>query len=354
MHVAMLELRPDEKSATGVRGRALKEFLERHGHFVEVLFAPAEYAATFQRYRLSPLARISRRLSGRRNLPHLWDYVADAFEPLLRRVRYDAVIGRGQEAGYVLTRDLPGLKILDIANIFFLESYYAASPNLDEVEETFEKEMKLFGSADYILTHHEILTAYFLKEVGGRGNFSQRVVTVRMGCEPASACAQFSPEPRIVYAGSYYYMQDPYLLAQITRLSPFPIECYGPTDPNRPFLPSHLVYKGYCPQLDFLARYQAGLITVSRDSLRQHSPSTKFPYYFAHGLPVLFPEWMKEGHTYPDCALAFDEATFPQQASALAERTRWERMSRAARDLARELSWDKTLRPLSAILSAGG
>lgn len=353
MRLAMLELDPKQKSATGVRGRAVRAFLEREGHAVDILGAPPEYAQKFQARRLSYPSRIARRLRRRPALPHLWNYLADAFEPKLRRGKYDAVIGRGQEAGYVLAREFHGLKILDIANIFFLESYYGANPNLNEIEETFDKEMELFGSVDFILTHHEILTAYFLQEVASRSDFSHRVVTVRMGCEPVAARASYSPQARIVYAGSYYYIQDPYLLARLAILSPLPIDCYGPTDPNRRFLPSRLTYRGYRPTTDFLAEYQLGLITVSRDSLRQYSPSTKFPYYFAHGLPVLFPEWMKEGYTYPDSALPFNEENFANQVRVATERTRWERMSRVAVEVAEGLSWNKTLQPLSALLSAG-
>jgi hypothetical protein len=155
-----------------------------------------------------------------------------------------------------------------------------------------------------------------------------------------------------VYAGSYYYIQDPYLLAQLSRVSPYPIDCYGPEDPNRKFLPAALGYKGYGAGLGFLADYQFGLITVSRDALRQHSPATKFPYYFAHGLPVLFPEWMKEGFEYADCAVPYNEQAFAEVVRSLGEAT-WRRMSEAAKALAARLSWDNVLRPLGDLLKRG-
>jgi hypothetical protein len=177
---------------------------------------------------------------------------------------------------------------------------------------------------------------------------------VRLGCDPAAAVARHADPPRVVYAGSYYYIQDPYLLAQLSGTSPYPIDCFGPEDPNRKFLPATLQYKGYEPGTGFLADYQFGLITVSRDALRQHSPSTKFPYYFAHGLPVLFPEWMKEGYEYPDCAAPYNAETFARTVRLLAAPATWRRMSEAACGLAADLSWNNVLRPLEEMIRCGG
>jgi hypothetical protein len=239
-----------------------------------------------------------------------------------------------------------------MANLLYLESYYAWGANRAEVEEAYEKEVQVWKAVDHIVSPHEVLTRYFVEHLAKVGDFSGKTITARLGCDPAPRVASYAPSPRLVYAGSYYYIQDPYLLAELAKVSPYPIDCYGPEDPNRSFLPARLSYKGYEPGIGFLADYQFGLITVSRDALRQHSPSTKFPYYFAHGLPVLFPEWMKEGYEYPDCAVAYHEGNFVDRIRAVSDERTWRRLSEAAQALARQLTWDSTLEPLSDLLPA--
>jgi hypothetical protein len=102
-----------------------------------------------------------------------------------------------------------------------------------------------------------------------------------------------------------------------------------------------------------LSQYQLGLITVSRDRLREHSPATKFPYYFAYGLPVLFPEWMKEGHEY-DAAIPYAEESFVQTVQEIAcDRRRWTDLSNRARSIAESLTWEKVLLPLDELINNG-
>ncbi|HJT78810.1 MAG TPA: hypothetical protein VJ739_16515 [Gemmataceae bacterium] len=350
MHIAILEHDPAQKSATGVRGRAIKDYLAGQGHRVEFVSPAKGAAARYNRRRFSFGARLRRRLSGRKTLPHLWDYLADELEPQIRRGGFDAVIARGQDLAHVLTRPLDCLKILDMANILYLEAYYAWGANKLEVEETYEKEVRVWQGVDFILSPHQVLTDYFLEHLAKVGDLSAKTRTVRLGCEPPARVARYAEPPRLVYAGSYYYIQDPYLLAQLARVSPYPIDCYGPEDPNRSFLPAALSYRGYEAGTGFLADYQFGLITVSRDALRQHSPSTKFPYYFAHGLPVLFPEWMKEGYEYEGCAVPYNEADFVSVLQSLAGEGVWRRMSKAAQAVASRLSWQQTLQPLGDLL----
>jgi hypothetical protein len=352
MRIAILEHDPDGKSATGVRGRAIRDFLKGRGHDVQFVSPPAGTTRQYARHRISLWSRVRRRLTGSA-LPHLWDYLADRLEPQLRRGNYDAVIARGQDLAHVLTRDVPGLKILDMANILYLESYYSWGANRAEVEDSYDKEVRVWKAVDWIVSPHEILTRYFVDHLGKVGDFSGKTITARLGCDSVGRTARFAIPLRLVYAGSYYYIQDPYLLARLAQLSPYTIDCYGPEDPNRSFLPASLNYKGYEPGTGFLAEYQIGLITVSRDDLRQHSPSTKFPYYFAHGLPVLFPEWMKEGYEYPDCAVPFNEQNFVEVVKSLVDQARWKRLSEAALDRARGLSWDRALRPLESLLNQG-
>jgi hypothetical protein len=350
MRIAILEYHADQKSGTGVRGRAIRDYLVSKGHAVEVVAPNPERFEKFNRARYGLVPRLIRKVTRRATLPHTWDWLADEFESEIRRGGYDAVIARGQDVGYVLTRPLECVKILDMANVLFLEAYYTWGPNLDEVEETYEKEIAVCAAVDHILSPHDLFTEYCRTQFDALGRHAGKMVTVRLGGYPSPRVARYAEQPRMVYAGAYYYIQDPVLLATLTKLSPYPIDCYGPKDPNRSFLPARLGYKGYAPDTGFLADYQLGVITVSRDLLRQYSPSTKFAYYFAAGLPVLFPEWMKEGYEYPDSAIPFAEGTFSDVARRALERDRWEAMHRAALEHGRRLAWDVVLGPLDGLL----
>jgi hypothetical protein len=345
--IAFLKLRPDDPTATGERGRAIVSFLRSIGHVVEVLHPSVEGLRDFDRFRFSLWSRLKRRALGRAHLPHLWDFIADDLEPQIRRGSYDLVIGLGPDASYVLTRNLSARKILDTPNVAFLERYHAIGADLNEVELSYRKEIEIYKAADHILIHHEILTRFVRRHVYD----SDKVATVRMGCTPRVRPAQFSTSPRIVYAGSYGYIQDPFLLALLSGQSPWPIHCYGSRDPNRSFLPARLDFRGYAPTLDVLADYQFGLVTVSADRLRRASPSTKFAYYFAAGLPVFFPEWMEEGHTY-EAAIPYTENGFARTVQdAAGDERKWRELSEKATAIAGELSWEKVLRPLGDIVS---
>jgi hypothetical protein len=346
MKIAQLEMYPGDGAATGERGRAISRWLRDHGHHVDVLAPDPGRLRDFSRFRFSVWSRLKRRALRQRFLPHLWEYVADDLEPRIRRGGYDATIARAYSVAFVLTRGLPGLKIADVANVGFLEHYHSWSPDLAEVDKEWEMEMAVYRACDAILLPHEILAGFFRRYVYD----DAKVLTVRLGADPALATARYAAVPRIVYAGSYDYFQDPFLLGMLAQRSPCPIHFYGPRDPSRQFLQGHLDYRGFAPNASFLAEYQLGLITVSHDRLRQHSPSTKFAYYFAHGLPALFPAWMKEGYGY-EAALPYDESSFAEVvAGALGDESRWRELSRKAKAIAADLTWDRVLSPLAGVL----
>lgn len=348
MNIACLEMSVDNRMATGERSHALVTFLRQRGHAVDVVAPSPARLRDFYRFRFSAWTRLKRRAFQRRFLPHFWDYVADEITPCIRAGSYDVVIGRAQPVAYTLTRcDSNALKIFDVANIGFLERYHGWAPDLSEVEADYSKEIEICKAADHIFVHHPIMVGFFRHHVFD----DPKVTSIRMGCYPAHRFAQYSSSPRLVYAGSYHYIQDPYLLSLLTRQSPYPIDCYGQKDPNFSFLPASLNYCGFRDDTEFLADYQCGVITISQDRLRRHSPSTKFAYYFAHGLPVLFPEWMEEGHTY-EAAVPYSETTFADQARRVCDHERnWSRLSAVARAAAKELTWDRILQPVDDLIA---
>lgn len=347
MKIAILEMNAGDLMATGERGRAIARFLRERGHEVDVMDPSPGRLRDFARFRFSLWSRLKRRAMNRQSLPHLWDYIADEMEGKLRAGRYDAVIARAQPVAYVLTRELACLKVVDVANVGFLELYHSAGQDPSELETYYEKEMEAYHAADYILSPHGLFTDFFRENVYD----TDKIVTARLGCYLSNWAAQYSSNPRIVYAGSYGQIQDPYLLSLLAKRSPYAIDCYGSRDPNYRFLPCRLNYRGCRQTLDFLAYYQFGLITVSRDRLRENSPATKFAYYFAHGLPVLFPEWMKEGHSY-EAAIPYNEHNFVEQVRLSSEsKDRWQRLSSKARSTAEGLTWDRVLAPLDDLLA---
>jgi hypothetical protein len=346
LRIALLELHPQDPTATGERGRAILAFLRAHGCAVDVLSPSPEGLRDFERFRFSLWSRLKRRALSRPHLPHLWDHIADELEPALRRGSYDVILARGPAVGHVFTRGFRQRRILDLANVTYLELYHAAGSDPRDIELVYTKEMQVYEAADAILAPHDILARFIQEHVYRH----PKVATVRLGCPPPSGRARFSAEPRIVYAGSYEYIQDPFLLSLLSARSPFPIHCYGSRDPNRAFLPRRMDFKGYAPDMGFLADYQFGLITVSADRLRRASPATKFPYYLSAGLPVLFPAWMEEGHTYQG-AVPYTEDSFVGTVTAIArDEPAWTRLSGAALQESRDLGWETVLVPLLDLL----
>jgi hypothetical protein len=346
MRIAILESDPQALSATGVRGLAMASFFRGQGHVVELLSLDSAAARRIEQRRFGLVARVARAIA-RRRPAHLWECVADEFERRIRRGRFDVVLGRGPEASYVLTRPLDSLKAFDLANVAFLEDYYVWGPHLSEVEETFWREEEILRAASLVVTPHPYLTEVLLDVFSRVQGLKEKILLAPLGCDLPKRRAKWSPRPRIVYAGSYHYIQDPYLLSRISARTSLPIDCYGSRDPNRSFFPARLNYRGFAKDLDFLADYQLGLISLSRDWLRCRSPATKFPAYFSYGLPVLFPEWMKEGYDYPDCAVPFDEDRFGQRVREATEPRAWAQMSEAARQRAEGMTWGKCLAGLA-------
>jgi hypothetical protein len=350
LKVAVLEAHESMVSATRVRGQAMADFLRARGHHVDIIAPTAAERHAADAERLGLASRLLRKAGLTGQPRHPWIALADQIEPRLRAAAYDVVIARAQDVGAVIVRRPARVCVYDMANIGFLEQYHTWGPDLDAVETTWRLERAMLEAADQILSPHPLLTGYFLSHFPGADIFARKTVTVRLGADPAPRVASYAPNPRIVYAGSYYYIQDPWLLAELSRSSRAPIDCYGFKDPNRVFLPAPLNYKGLSPDTGFLADYQLGLITVSRDRLRQFSPATKFPYYFVNGLPVLFPEWMREGFEYPDCAIPYREESFNDQVAWACEQTRWTSMHEAALERGRSMTWDVVLTPLAGLL----
>src|SRR5205823_6288620 len=114
-----------------------------HDHRVDVIAPTDDDMRSLARSRVGLRARVSRRLSGRKSLPHMWDLVADRIEPRVRCGGYDIIIARSPDVATVLTRDVRGTKIYDMANVSFLEEYYSGCGSIDDVENTYQREIRI-------------------------------------------------------------------------------------------------------------------------------------------------------------------------------------------------------------------
>ncbi len=348
LDIAILELSLEQRSGTALPGLAMERVLRERGHRARRVGPPAGLWERLRAEERRSARSWLRRATGRPPLDAL-DALARHLAAMLRAERLDVVIARGIEVGCVFLHDVPGFKILDWPNIQYVEAYSSSESDLSRVDALFRRERAVLEASDLVISPGQHLTRFTEATVRVDG-LVDKLVTVALGCEPTSHTAHFSAAPRMVYAGSYYPIQDPYLLSRLTALAPFPMDCYGPQQPPDAHLPGRLNYRGFAPDSAFLANYQVGVITLSRDRLREASPATKLAYYFAHGLPVLFPWWMKEGHDFPACAVPYDEATFAARALSLVRPGCWEEMSRSALQVGLNCTWEKTLTPLVSAL----
>jgi hypothetical protein len=336
-----------DKTATGVRSLALFNYLRSLEYDVEIVYPGQNEYSDLVKRRDSLIARVGRKILGeRKESIEYWDWYAGNVGEKINSKENDILLARGQIAGWLFVKNnLKGRKILDLANVEYLEKYYGGESKY-EVYKVYKREMKVYENSDYILCHHDILKQFIKENVFN----SEKLITVRMGSYKTDKKAKFNLPVKIVHAGGgNYYIHNSLLLSRISGTLPGQIDCYGASDQSLPFYPHKINYKGYALNLDFLADYQFGLITVSRDILRQHSPSSKFADYFSCGLPVFFPEWSKEGYTYKGC-IPYNEENFLEVFNKHANKENWEKLHYQVIEQAKELTWEKVLRPLIKII----
>jgi len=136
------------------------------------------------------------------------------------------------------------------------------------------------------------------------------------------------------------------LLGRLSRLYPH-IDVYGgpPPDPSL-----GITYRGYASP-DILSEYQFGLITCTRDPIREEGFSAKHLHYLAHGLPVLVPAWRRHLDLLRG-SVPYTEENFTAVVESLSDETRWAKAADAAYEQGRRLDWNRTLEPLRRLLDS--
>ncbi len=224
--IAIVELSLEQRSGTALPGLAMERVLRDRGHRARRVGPPPGLWERLRAEERSTPRSWLRRATGRPPVDAI-DGLARHLARMLRAERFEVVIARGIEVGRVFCHDVPGLKILDWPNIHYVEAYSSAESDLGRLEAVFERERAVLEATDLVISPGHHLTR-FIEATVPVADLARKLVTVPLGCEPAARRAQPSAPPRIVYAGSYYPIQDPYLLSRLTVLSPFPIDCCGP------------------------------------------------------------------------------------------------------------------------------
>jgi hypothetical protein len=266
----------------------------------------------------------------------------DVIRSLVSLDDYDAVICETPHDAEVLTVETSARTIYDCPTPWADELYYEGRLTPRQHERMRQYESELLERVDVLAFWWETYAEYAVEKYGLTGS---NLITLNFGCRPAARRADFRNPPRIVYLGSLSsrFIDLP-LLARLTKAYPH-IDVYGAPAPDAAL---GLNYRGYAPA-SVLQGYQVGLITSTRDELRQYGFSAKHLEYLAYGLPVLVPAWRRRLDLLRG-SVPYDEETFVDVVASLASEAAWHRASDNAYAQAIELSWDRTLEPLDHLL----
>lgn len=355
--------------ANSVKPLAIEEYLRRQGHDVHLVDTNYLARASGERGSLGWMlpgslrpARLTlyandvasklftrRRGFGRRHLSY---YVLMADHRLRRRIlagqlrldEYDFVICVTPFDAGVLTTATTAGTLYDCPNPWADEVLCEGRLTSRQHRRFRRWETRFLEDMENLSFGWESYARYAQRQYGISGdNFCQ----LNWGCTPVQERVRFADPPKVAYLGSLSsrFIDLP-LLARLNRSYPH-IHVYGgpPPDPRL-----GLDYRGYASP-DVLRDYQFGLITCTRDLLRQEGFSAKHLHYLAYGLPVLVPGWRR--HLDLLCgSVPYTEETFPQVIEDLRDPARWQRASDVAYDQARRLDWNRTLEPLRGLLAA--
>ena len=258
---------------------------------------------------------------------------------------FDMVICEHPRDAGVLTVPTSARTLYDCPTPFADEMYFENSLTERQRDKLRRIEADLFESVDYLSFAWETYAGYAMDHYGISG---RNLMQLNWGCTPAAERAEFSDPPRVICLSSLSsnFINLP-LLSRLTKLYPH-IDVYGGPPPD-PAL--GLNYLGWAPPT-ILRDYQLGLITSSKDPLRQNGFSAKHMHYISYGLPVLVPVWRHHMHLLRG-SVGYDENAFPSVVRELSNEEEWRRVSDEAYAQAQRLTWEQTLRPLDAVLSGG-
>jgi hypothetical protein len=360
-----------DQYANGLKPRAIEQFLRKRGHDVRIvdtyylsrasssknsfaskLPSPRPRKAALYATEVASLLLTRRWRFGR----HLLSYYLLVADHRLRSAilasslpldAFDLVICETPYDAGVLTRRTSASTLYDCPAPWADEVYYDGRLSGGQHAKLRRLELQIFEGVDHLAFHWESYTRYALEHYGISG---RNLLTLNFGCTPSASRARFADPPRVVYLGNLRAsFNDTPLLARLAALYP-QIDVYGgpPPDPGL-----GLNYRGYAPSVDVLRQYQLGLVTCSKDALRQEGFSSKHLHYLTYGLPVLVPAWRRHLDLLRG-SLPYTEQTFRSVIDKMTDQKLWQAASDEAYDQALRLEWSETLRPLEELLANGG
>jgi hypothetical protein len=258
----------------------------------------------------------------------------------LKSGSYDIMICESNLDESLIAYRISKIQILDLPAPFAEELFYGGQLTKHRYDLLKTYEENLYRRADY-LSFHWYMYAEFVRKNKYEGN---NIIDIGYSAPLRERRAQHADEPRIVFLGFLggYWVNLP-LLEELSDL--YPIDVYGGPKPAG----YKVNYRGYAPSIDVLADYQFGLITITKDLLRQSSFSSKQLDYYAFGLPVLTPEWRTDTVLDPG-AIHFSADNFVKLIKEYSDRDRWQEKSDAAISIAKERTWESAFRPLTEIV----
>ena len=268
---------------------------------------------------------------------------------LLKRKDFDALICQScADDLFFLETDFKNrkcLKILDVATPWAAELKFAREFPEWYTNKIQDLERKVYLSSDYVSLMWGRYLGFVKKNVTKKANY----VVVNWGCDKTKIKAKFSKKPRIVILGSLgWYWNNLPLLVHLQKISPLPIDIYGgkPAPPKK----YNLNYFGFAPSTDILAKYQFGLVTVSKDELRRSAFSSRQMTYISYGLPVLMPDWYAEP-LLNRVGISYNEQNFVSQLMKYSDKKLWNLKHKNCLEFADKFYWQKTLTPLDKIFN---
>jgi hypothetical protein len=348
--------------ANSVKPVELERFLSRHGHRVQLVntyhlsrakgvsWLPSLRPRHCALYMVELGAVVNRRWGwGRRHLSY-YLVVADArlHAAILARSlpldEADLVICETPHDAAVLVRSLAARTLYDCPTPWADELFDEGRVTSVQRERLRKLEIEVFEKVDHLAFHWQTYADYVVRHYGITGS---NLLTLNFGCTPSQTRARFASRPRIVYLGSLgsRFIDLPLLSRLAAQYCD--IDIYGGPPPD-PAL--GLNYLGYA-EPEVLLKYQAGLITCTRDELRREGFSAKHLQYLAHGLPVLVPEWRRHLDLLRG-SVPYNEGNFRSVVTSLSDETNWHRLSDEAYAEGERRSWDRSLAPLEHLVAA--
>ncbi|MFX0137826.1 MAG: hypothetical protein ACFFDN_29565 [Candidatus Hodarchaeota archaeon] len=321
------------------RMKAYKYYLQSKNHYVDIIQIPfSSYVSKIWFFYQRVYAQISDKE------PVIMKKIANKVEKIIRKKKYDAIIGVDTRMSYFLTKDFSCLKLFSCESLEADQLlFHNKNIDLKRVQRLREMELEIMMKSDYVIFPWETTENYVRKNIWNGDNF----ITIKYGCYPKNKTASYFFPPSIISLGTLYgSWTNKELLSYLTRVSHYPIHVYGKFKPQRKY---HLNYKGFASSLDIYYKYQFGLNTISKDPFRKNHFSSRILGYLAVGLPVLSPEWFTLSNELKGC-LAYNEDTFNELVEEYSDREKWQKLCEEATKQGRELDWKITLKPLEKLL----